>query len=684
MEKKKNGKLINKLVAILASVIVILNLIEITIVIESTKKAIRETSVVQQTEFTGMYSHAIAHEMETYFESLSFYAKSEVAETGSSEEITDWLRSKEGYRPDHFDYVGWVDVTGTMMTDINTSTTIKDRDYFQSVMQGGKDFYIDDPVLSKTTGKYSIHVCRAVNVNGRKKGFFCGVVSLDELEDLFNGIDLGKTGRSILISSTGNTMISSREDAQLNPDVEILHGRINGTEGAFEYVDSLKKKGFCFFEEIEHTPWRLAITYEASDLLSTSTHVGRFMTVGGVLLAFLILATIAGLIISSLKPLNIVEKNILDIASGEADLTKRINISQNSEIGRVVDGFNLFTKKLQDIVTSLKESKNDLYGAGQELTESTSDTSSSIIEIISNIESMERFIGNQTDSVNQTAGAVNEIASNIESLSRMIEGQTNAVTHASAAVEQMIGNINSVNNSVGKMAYEFNKLEEKANSGVEKQEDVNVKIQIIENESKALQEANSVISSIAAQTNLLAMNAAIEAAHAGEAGKGFSVVADEIRKLSETSSSQSRTIGEQLQKITASISDMILASQAAGASFVEVSTGINNTNNLVQEIKSAMQEQGEGSKQISIVLNNMNDSSNEVKSSSLEMSEGNKTILDEIKHLQDATLSMKEGMNEMSVGAKKINETGAALSALSHKMEDSINRIGEQIDQFKV
>ena len=384
------------------------------------------------------------------------------------------------------------------------------------------------------------------------------------------------------------------------------------------------------------------------------------------------------------KPLNGVKVTLNDISSGDADLTKRIELKSQDEIGEVVNGFNKFAGKLQNIIGDVKSSKDELMVAGENLSGATQDTASSITEIIANIDSMKRQIDSQNQSVNQTAGAVNEIASNIESLERMIESQSSGVTQASAAVEEMIGNISSVNGSMEKMAHSFNELRANSQTGISKQKAVNDRITEIEAQSEMLQEANVAIASIASQTNLLAMNAAIEAAHAGEAGKGFAVVADEIRKLSETSTAQSKTIGDQLNNIKDSINSVVSASSESAVAFEAVSRKLEETDALVMQIKAAMEEQNEGSQQITEALHAMNDSTVEVRNASGEMSEGNKMILKEVQLLQNAAMTMGQSMEEMAIGARKINETGAALTEVAGQMNSSITKIGEQVDQFKV
>ena len=385
-----------------------------------------------------------------------------------------------------------------------------------------------------------------------------------------------------------------------------------------------------------------------------------------------------------IRPIMRITSNFRDISEGEGDLTARLTVSGSDEIAQLSEYFNRTLEKIRTAISHVKTNANGMQSLGESLAGNATNTASDISHIITNIDGVNERISAQSDGVNQAADAVNTITENISQLDSMIEKQSASVSDASSAVEEMIGNIESVNSSMDKMAESFTLLAKNTDTGVTKQKDVNARIQQIEEESKMLHEANLAISNIASQTNLLAMNAAIEAAHAGEAGKGFAVVADEIRKLSETSSQQSKTIGLQLGSIKDSISSVVVASTEASSAFAMVSGKLSETEQLVQQIKGAMEEQQEGSRQITDALHRMNDSTGEVRRASKDISARNEVILDEMQKLRSSSETMRQGVEEISNGAHRIGESGTELARNSNDVRDAIEDISSQISMFKV
>ena len=570
-----------------------------------------------------------------------------------------------------------------------------DRPFFQSAMAGVSN--ISDVLFARIDLKMVIVVSAPIYDESRRVvGILSGVTSSSRLNEIVESVDLDYTGHCFIINKAGAKMagidytgIETLDNDLEKEDTGAIAGLVaveRKMVGGGSGIDTFVQDGrnyYCAWTPINGGEWVLGVVQDKDEAHA----VLRSMLVRMMLfaLAFVIVGIACGAFITrALKPLRTVRDNIQEIASGKADLTKRINVKTRNEIGEVVAGFNAFSEKLQNIIGVMKHSKDELLRAGTDLKASTQDTSASITEIISTISRLGENIATQGGSVQQTAGVVNQIIENIRALETMVETQASGVAQASSAVEQMIGNISSVNGSVDKMAKSFSLLAADAQTGAQTQTQLREQVSRIEAQSKLLNEANKTIANIASQTNLLAMNAAIEAAHAGDAGKGFAVVADEIRKLSETSSAQSKTIGDQLKGIQNTINTVVLSAQRGVQGYTNLAGKIHETDELVRQIKAAMEEQNEGSKQIIGTLRAMNDSTGEVRSASRKMAEGSQSILREVHALQDATTGMKQGMDEMAAGARKINETGTALSEISAEMEASINGIGNQVDQFTV
>lgn len=675
--------------------IIVMNILQTLYISNRIKQSVTEEYVTHSVQITNAYSLSIANKMNEYMEQMRFYTDADVIASGDDALIVAWLRNHVSSRRAFFSSILYVDKNGHGYKDTGGETTVTNADFFTAIMQHQKNEYVDNPSVDPDTGKTVFHVSRAAKVNGKIHGVFVATVSVETLQYMISYIRLGETGYASIIANDGRVIAHHDSSYVLKTNlfnspkesiVKLARTIVEGGNGYgwTDLIDGTAGKNFVTYTPIANTPWFFALSIKDSQVYQTGNALRSLMLIAGMgicAVLFIMCILVTG---GFLKPLIIVVKSINGIASGSADLTSRISIHSNNEIGAVVRGFNKFTEKLQTIVKEIKQSENNLIIVGDELRYCAQDTSTAIAQILSHISSMNERIAHQSDDVDRTVASISEISGSIQLVEQMIEMQSAGVVQASTAIKEMVENIRSVNQSVEQMAGAFTNLEQKAVDGASKQVAVNDRIAQIENESQMLQEANTSIANIAAKTNLLAMNAAIEAAHAGEAGKGFSVVADEIRKLSETSSKQSKTIGTQLQKIKESINSVVAASAQSSEAFNSVVDGIKATDEIVHQIRSAMIEQSENSQQINQTLGDINDKTMEVHSASSKMTTESQSMLSQVQSLESATKNMKDSMSEMKIGAEKVDETGATLSEIVEKLKNSIEGIGAQIDQFKV
>ena len=558
--------------------------------------------------------------------------------------------------------------------------------WYKQAVEADGDIVIT-PVYIATDGTPVVALAKTVKDNS---GALLGCVGIDiNLADLTSFISdsrIGRTGYCMLVQNDGMILADPKHpqyNFKIMSETDIpAFAEIEKTDQSSIVVSSNGEKWKAFIFPLSELDWKLIILIKQSEILSVFSALLKNMIFIGFLM-FVIYFTLAAFVVRVLKKY----LNRLGIVLGkvaQGDLTDRIQVKWRNEIGQILTSLNTAIDHSHSMLSVLHNEVDKMKAVGSDLSSNMEETAAAIRQIGGNVMNVKEKAITQSASVTETVATVEQINGKLNRLVQGIETQTENISESSAVITHMAENTVRISktleesNALIKTVYGQTKL------GKDGARTANEVVTQIAERSEALLEASQVIQNIASQTNLLAMNAAIEAAHAGEAGKGFAVVADEIRKLAEESNTQGKQIGVVIKESTEIIGRLTEAGAQAEKTFIDVYESVSKISEKEDLIVQVMYEQETNGKQVLEAIKKINDVTAEVSSGSAEMLEGGNQIAVEMRKLADITRETTDSMNEIASGAEQITNAVEEVNEITQKNKVSIENLANEVGKFKL
>ena len=519
--------------------------------------------------------------------------------------------------------------------------------YIKAIYEG-KDYFISQVYPSLLRGNPIFVISAPVkNSAGSLVGVAIIAPQMSYFTDLFvNSIKVGKTGYLFFIDDRGMILAHPKAEYILNKDTvsKVEHITSGVLAGKRQFTADFEQTTKYYISRRIDLPedkllhkWYMVFTQDQSEIVSTSKTFLEILS--GLSIVFLLLFSggiyfLCRLII--VKPVQQTVVALKDIAQGDGDLTKRIEIQAQDEIGELAGWFNTFIEKLQGIIKKVAEN------------------SSSVNQSATGLSAIATQMAGGADQSSSLANTVSESATgmcdNLNTIVSAIEESSSNASMVAAAAEEM-------NATIGEIAKNAENGRNISDQAVSKAKDASSQMNALEEAAQSIGKVVETINDISEQVNLLALNATIEAARAGEAGKGFAVVANEIKDLAKQTAGATQDIKDKIANIQGSTKNTITVID-------EISSVINNVNELVSTIATAVEEQSSATQEIADNIGQASQGINQVSSNVTQSSSVASEISQKMEVLNQSSGEMSNSSSQVKMSAEELQQMAATLNKI--------------------